>query len=381
MLPRLIKPAKSQSFFLFGARGTGKSTYIRNQWNQPHHYINLLLDRWETRYRQNPDRLISDFKAIQPRPEWIVIDEIQKLPKLLDIVHELIESFRVKFVLTGSSARKLKKSAANLLAGRAFHMNFFPLTYRELGKSFDLDFVLNWGSLPMVFSLNESDRTEYIRSYAITYLKEEILQEQLVRNSVGFRNFLEIAAQSNGKALNFSKIAADTGVDTKTAQSFFQILEDTLVGTIVPAYTRSARKSVKLRPKFYLFDLGIKRAMELTLESKIVPRTAAYGAAFEHFVILETLRLNSYTKSDFQIFHYQTTAGGEIDLILRKGNTIHAVEIKSSMRIDEVEVRRLAKVADALSPSKVHYVSQDPVQSRIEGVECKPWQSFMDELF
>lgn len=377
----MLNPSPSKSFFLFGARGTGKSTYLREQWDKPHHYINLLLEKWETRYQRNPDLLISDLDALNSNPTWVVIDEIQKVPKLLDIVHEIIESKKIKFALTGSSARKLKKSSANLLAGRAFRYELFPLSHNELKEKFNLDFILNWGSLPTVFDLEEDDRKEYLMSYTRTYLKEEILQEQIVRNGTTFSQFLEVAAQQNGKTINFSKIARDIGSDTKTAQSYFQILEDTLIGTIIPAYSNSTRKSVKLQPKFYLFDLGIKRAMEGSLSSLISPRTSAYGSAFEHFCILEILKLNSYYRKDFRMSHYQTTAGGEVDLVLRDNKNIYAIEIKSSSNIDPIEIRKLERIAEPLKPKKIFYISQDKTRSQIGKVTCLNWMDFMDELF
>ncbi|MBI2606727.1 MAG: ATP-binding protein [Deltaproteobacteria bacterium] len=380
MFQRLLRAPPSKSFFLFGARGTGKSTYVKKQWGQNHFYVNLLLDRWERRYQGNPDLLIADIDALEKRPEWVVIDEVQKVPKLLDAVHELIETSGIKFVLTGSSARKLKKASANLLAGRAFHHTMYPLTHRELGSQFDLDTALSWGTMPSIYS-HESGRAEYLRSYAQTYLREEILQEQLVRNGVAFRNFLEITAQENGKTINFSKIARDTHVDTKTIQTYFQILEDTLIGYLIPAYTRSARKSVKLQPKFYLFDSGVKRALEQSLRLELRPGTSAYGAAFEHFIVLECIRLNSYLKADFKISHYQTTAGGEIDLILSRAKEVIAVEIKSRDLLDEVEVRKLSRTAEPLSPGKIYYVSNDPTRSKIDGVLCLHWKDFFEQVF
>ncbi len=381
MIHRLLSPSSARSFFVFGARGTGKSTFIKHQWDQSHYYVNLLLDRWETRYSRSPDSLISDIEALKPKPKWVVIDEIQKVPKLLDIVHEMIESKKIKFALTGSSARKLKRGAANLLAGRAFQYELFPLTHRELKDKFNLESVLNWGSLPNVFELSSADRIEYLNSYTRTYLKEEILQEQIVRKSIIFSRFLEIAAQENGKSLNFAKIARDIGSDIKTVQSYFQVLEDTLIGMLIPAYNRSARKSVKHRPKFYIFDLGIKKAMEGSLDAPLTKRTSAYGMAFEHFCINEMIRLNSYSRSGYTFSHYQTTAGGEIDLILTKGKTIYSIEIKSSEAIDRVEVNKLERVAEALSPTRIFYLSQDKTSSKIGKVECMHWQSFMKQIF
>lgn len=380
MVHRIIKPSKSQSFFIFGARGSGKSTYLKKQFSDLFHYINLLEDKWESRYASKPDLLKNDLLAIRPKPQWVVIDEVQKVPKLLDTVHDLIESDNFKFILTGSSARKLKRGAANLLAGRAFNYEMFPFTHVELQEKFDLDFVLQWGALPKVFSLNEEDRSEYLRSYCQTYLKEEILQEQIVRNGAAFRNFLEVAAQENGKSLNFSKIARDIDVDTKTAQSFFQILEDTLVGFYLPAFHRSKRKSVKLQPKFYIFDLGIKKAMEKSLQQKVLPGTSVYGTAFEHFVICETFRLNSYWRLDYGLSHYQTSAGGEIDLILHRGRKTIAVEIKSTDSVDPVEVRKVARVAEGVNCSAIYYISRDPVDTLIEGIHCVSWQTFFKLL-
>lgn len=386
MIHRLLTPSGSSSFFVFGARGTGKSTFLREQWGKEHFYINLLLDRWERRYTRDPDMLIADIEQWlssrkKSKENWVAIDEVQKIPKLLDVVQALIETKNVRFALTGSSARKLKKSSANMLAGRAFTYRVFPLTHNELASDFDLDFVLNWGALPSVFSFQESDRLEYLRAYAQTYLREEILQEQLVRNGSAFRNFLEVSAQQNGKVINFSKIAQDVGVDTKTAQTYFQILEDTLVGYVLPAFTRSVRKSVRQAPKFYFFDLGVKRAIENALESPVVPRTSSYGDAFEHFVILEAIRLNSYSRKDYRLFHYQTTAGGELDLVLQKGKEVIAVEIKSSEKTDETEVAKYSRVAEALKPSKIFYVSRDSISTDLHGVKCLHWKTFLKEVF
>ncbi len=376
MIHRIIKISESQSFFIFGARGTGKSTYLKNQFPHSFHYINLLEDKWESRYLKSADLLPQDLLALDPQPKWVVIDEVQKVPKLLDIVHNLIESKNYKFILTGSSARKLKRGMANLLAGRAFNYHMFPFTHLELKEKFNLDFVLQWGALPKVFSLSEEDRNEYLRSYCQTYLKEEILQEQIVRNGLAFRDFLEVSAQENGKSLNFSKIARDIGVDTKTAQSYFQILEDTLLGFFLPAFHRSKRKSTKLQPKFYLFDLGVKKALEKSLQQKVVHGTSTYGHAFEHFLICEIYRLNEYYRLDYGISHYQTSAGGEIDLILHRGRKVIGIEIKSTTTIDSIEVQGLARVAKGIPCSEVYYLSQDNISSKIDGVHCLHYMDF-----
>ena len=381
MFRRLLNPPNKHSFFIFGARGTGKSTWLREQWGTKHHYINLLLEAQETRYARRPDQLIEDLKALKIKPEWIVIDEVQKVPKLLDVVHELIETTHYRFVLTGSSARKLKARGTNLLAGRAFHYQMFPLTAEELADEFKLEDVLRWGSLPSLYSLeSELERAEYLRSYTSLYLKEEILLEQIVRSGAAFKSFLEIAAQSNGTSINFTKMARDVGVDPKTIQNFFQILEDTHLGFLLPAFDRSVRKSLKHQPKFYLFDLGVCRALEGQLGQNLVAHSTSYGRAFEHFVILEVIRINHYKRLDFTISHYQTTAGGEIDLVLKRGRQIIALEIKSNDRVDELEVRKMARVSAAIKPTKNFYISQDPVSSLVEGVHCQRWKKFLVDL-
>ena len=384
MFRRLLNISKTNSFFLFGARGTGKSTWTKTQLSNAFEPIELLLDEVEQRYLHRPDLLSSDLAAkyVTNAKEWIVIDEIQKVPKLLDVIHHEIEKNKRKFVLTGSSARKLKRNFANLLAGRAFVKYLFPLTSVELDQSFDLDFCLHWGSLAKIFSVEtDEDRALFLRAYAQTYLKEEILLEQLIRNGQSFRDFMLIAALENGNTLNFSKMAKDIGVDTKTIQNFFSIMEDTLVGFFLPAFHRPIRKSQLQRPKFYLFDPGVKRAMEGTLKAQIVPRTQEYGRAFEHWIILEFFRINSYTEADFRMSHYQEVKGGEIDLLLTRGRETWAIEIKSTDRIDTGEVEKLAKLSKVIGAKRTFYISQDRQKSIYQQVTCLHWQDALREIF
>ncbi|MCB0362860.1 MAG: ATP-binding protein, partial [Bdellovibrionales bacterium] len=221
MVRRTQKLSKNNSLFLFGARGTGKTTLLRELYSNTNPlWIDLLSDKDEDRFGRNPDELSQVLKTGQYN--CVVIDEIQKAPKLLDIVHREIEKYKkIQFVLTGSSARKLKRGSANLLAGRAFTYHLFPLTYDELGDQFDLHSVLEFGSLPKLLDFSNSDeKNEFLRSYVKTYLREEIQVEQLIRKLNPFRDFLEIAAQCNGKIINYSKIARDVGVDDKTIQNY-----------------------------------------------------------------------------------------------------------------------------------------------------------------
>lgn len=384
MIDRVVKLPKNNSFFLFGARGTGKSTWIRSLFSEiPHLYVDLLNPDEEERLSKNPSSLLAQIDALDPSIRWILLDEIQKVPKLLDVVHLEIERHKRLFALTGSSARKLKRGSANLLAGRAFVQHLFPLTARELGDRFDLETALQWGTLPMILALQEAqDKARFLRSYAQTYLKEEIVAEQIVRKLDPFRLFLEIAAQQNSEILNFSNIGRDAGVDTVTIQSYFQILEDTHLGFLLHPFHRSIRKRQRVNPKFYFFDTGVKRALEGTLTTGLVENTYGFGKAFEHLVILEVLRLNAYLEKDYRMSYLRTQEGAEIDLILeRPGLPLVLVEIKSSRKVDERDIRTLHAFKKDLPPTTEAFcLSRDPIAKVIEGVRLLPWRAGLKEM-
>lgn len=379
---------KNNSFFLFGARATGKSTALRQLIPADSAlWIDLLDLDEEARLQQRPMALAEQLEHLRgggagsARPRWVVVDEIQKVPQLLDVVHREIERGGFLFALTGSSARKIKRGAANLLAGRAFTYHLFPLTHLELGDRFDLDFVLRWGSLPRVFSLTDEECADYLRTYANTYLKEEIQAEQIVRKVQPFRAFLEVAAQSAGKIVNYSKIARDISSDPVSVQSYFEILEDTLVGFQLKPFHRSVRKRQRTNPKFYLFDLGVQHALARTLNVPLAPQTYAYGEAFEQFVITEIRRLESYFKKDWDLSYLRTKDDAEIDLIIdRPGLPVALVEIKSSRRIGETEIGALARFAKDMGNAEPLCLSLDPVAKKIRGVACLPWRHGLAEL-
>lgn len=382
MFRRHVKLTKSHSFFLFGPRGCGKSTLLQTQYKTKKSlYLDLLESRTETRYHRDPDLLYKDVKA-RKNVDWVIIDEVQKVPKLLDLVHKCIEEFKIKFILTGSSARKLKRGGANLLAGRAFLYHLYPLTAAEIGDEFDLEFALKWGTMPSLFALlQEDEKTNYLFSYTRNYIREEILVEQIVRNVEGFRAFLEIAAQMNTKPLNFSKISRDVGVDSKTVQTYYQILEDTLIGFILPAYHRSVRKAQSFQPKFYFFDIGVVRSLDGTLGADPAPGTSSYGCYFESFVINEIYRVNSYSQKYFMLSHYETSTSQEIDLILTKAKKIIAIEIKSSARVDQTEVAAFERRAKGFAAAKLYYLSNDSFKTEIGKVKCLHWQDFLNTEF
>ncbi len=383
MFNRLIKPHISRSFFLFGARGTGKSTFLKEFFKKDKILVFDLLDPLlEDELAKRPNSLKDQILANHKNIDWIIIDEVQKLPKLLDIVHSLIESHKLKFALTGSSARKLKYGGANLLAARAFVNEFFPLTIFELKECFDLDLILNFGSLPEIFCFNDAERMEYLRSYAQTYLKEEIWAEQLIRKLDPFRKFLEIAAQGNCEPINYTNVARDVGVDTKTVQSYYQILEDTLIGFFLEAFHQSVRKQTRQNPKFYFFDLGVKKALDGTLTQKLVPNTYAYGKAFEHFVIAEIYRLNKYLKKDFKLSYLQTKDQAEIDLIIEKPNKeILLIEIKSTTQVDERAIKTIKSFIPDIKKSRALVISQDLNKKIIDDVLALHYKEAFDYIF
>ena len=297
-------------------------------------------------------------------------------------MHRLIETNTRKFALTGSSARKLKHGVSNLLAGRAFVNHLYPLTSFELGDRFNLIEVLRFGALPKVFAFDdEREKEELLRAYSFTYLKEEIATEQVVRKLDPFRNFLEIAAQQNGLILNFSSIARDIGVDTKTVQSYFQILEDTLVGFMLPAFHRSIRKRQIAHPKFYFFDLGVKRALERTVNQPMFERNFAFGNAFEHFVILELIRLSDYLRTDWRFSYLRTKDDAEVDLVIdRPGAPTALIEIKSTDSVNEADCASLNRFIQDIIPSEAFCVSRTTARKKIGKVLCIHWSELFKEL-
>lgn len=380
MVQRLCNPLLSRSFFLFGARSTGKSTLIQQlPFFREEFYINLLDDEALEKYSREPKRI----ELLAKKNDWLIIDEIQKSIKLLNAVHKLIEGKKTKFVLTGSSARKLRRGGANLLGGRANLFYLFPLTAAELGEHFNLVQTLQYGSLPELTTLStDTEKREYLKSYFYTFLKEEIQVEQTVRKLDPFRDFLYIAAQMSGKILNAHKMAKEVGVDDKTVWNYIQILEDTLVGYVIPGFHRSVRKSQQEPAKLYLFDLGVQNYLQDLDDTIPKPGTSHYGHLFESFVILEIIRHNEYSRKDFHLSYYRTQSGVEVDLILSRAKKDILVEIKSTLKIDFDEVRAFARNTSGFGQGTVrYYVSQDCHSGEADGVKCVHWVEFLRGVF
>lgn len=384
MFSRFRRFSHKHHFFLFGPRGTGKRTLLKERFIQKKCLsLDLLDSSIEDRFLRNPGELYTIVTSLSADVTHVVIDEIQKVPELLDEVHRLIEETDKIFILTGSSARKLKHGGANLLAGRAFIYHLYPLSCFELKEHFDLEKALNFGTLPKIFKFAESsEKEEFLRAYGDTYLKEEIWNEQVIRKLPPFRRFLEVAAQSNGKIINYANIARDVGVDDKTVKEYFCVLEDTLIGFFLEPFHNSFRKRLVEKPKFYFFDGGIVRALARRLSIPLLPKTSAYGDAFEHYVILEFIRLGSYFQPDYRFSFIRTANDVEVDLVVeRPGKPLLCIEIKSTDRIDHVDISAFSRLTRDMSDREAVVLSQDRFMKKFDHVTCYPWQQGLAEFF
>jgi len=313
-------------------------------------YLDLLESELYLPLLANPQRLSQHIpKGFQG---WIVIDEVQKIPELLNEVHRLIEKEGFKFVLTGSSARKLKRKFVNLLAGRALTLSLHPLTVVELGDAFKLEHSLQFGQLPCAYT--EPDPKAYLYSYAKTYLEEEIQQEGLTRNIGAFSRFLEAASFSQGSILNLSAVARECSVERKVVETYFSILEDLLWGYRMPAFTKRAKRRVLQHPKFYLFDAGVYRTLRprgpLDLPEEIE------GHALETLLFQELMAVNDYLKLGFKLFYWRTSAGLEVDFVLYGERGLCAFEVKRVGKVRSEDLRGLRAFLADYPSAKAHFV-------------------------
>ena len=338
MYTRLLHPPKG-SFFLLGPRGTGKTTWVHKQF--PGAKVFDLLDQGLYQsYLADVSTFSRELNSVKPGT-WVVIDEIQRLPDLLHEVHRWIESKKLKFVLTGSSARKLKKLGTNLLAGRALHCSMHPFLPEEMGKDFNLDTALQIGTIPIIVSSDSPQET--LEAYVQLYLKEEIQAEALVRNLSGFARFLPISALFHGQVMNISTLARDAGVARTTVNGYLSILEDTLVGVRLPAYESSLRVREKCHPKFYWFDPGVVRALK---KARGPVAQDESGSLLEGFVLGMLRAIKSYTNAFDDIFYWSPAEAKltEVDFLLTRGTEKIAIEVKSSLRIREEHFRGLRAI-------------------------------------
>lgn len=374
MLSRLLRPPKA-SFFLVGPRGTGKSTWIRANFPSAKNY-DLLRTHETIRFAREPGILRQELEH-SPRGSWVVIDEIQKVPALLDEVHALMEDHQIKFVLSGSSTRKLKRGAANLLAGRARTERMFPLVSKELGNEFRVDQCLTLGSLPVAFA--SDDPQAVLASYAETYLREEIYAEALTRNLGGFARFLEIAARQNGQVTNVASIARDAQVARQTVQGYFEVLVDTLVGFYLEAWKLKRSTKQVAHPKFYFFDAGVARALSDRLAYP--PTNEEIGFQLETLVLHELRAYLSYRRLRYPTYFWSSHDGVEVDIFLEDQRGYLAIEIKSASRWEARFSRGLMRIRDELKGVRTIGVFRGPRLITSHDSEILPVEMFLQRLW
>lgn len=370
-------PAR-QSAFLWGARKTGKTTYLKQKFSNSFVYDFLKTDLF-LEISKNPallrERLLAkDARALK---EPVILDEVQKVPQVLDEVHWLMENKGLRFILCGSSARKLKRGHANLLGGRAWRYEMFPLVSPEI-KKFDLLYALNHGLIPLHYLQSDAECQKSLEAYVQDYLREEVFAEGLTRNIPAFSRFFDAFGYSHGEMTNYSNIARECGVDAKTVKEYFQILVDTLLAVRVePFKKRQSRHVITKASKYYMFDVGV--AGYLIKRHLTEQRGAEFGKAFEHFLLMEMTAYRSYARKDFAINFWRTKSGIEVDFVLGSGEI--AIEVKGSGRIDKKDMHGLEAFSETYSPKRSIIVCNER-EKRLSGkIEILPWEIFLDHLW
>ena len=368
----LLQDIDNESIFLFGARQTGKSTLVKEKFPQAKYYDLLKSDVFERLVRA-PWLFREELDLCSP-DELVIVDEIQKIPQLLDEIHWLIHNRHLRFLLCGSSARKLKRCGANLLGGRAIRERLHPLVSAEI-PNFDFIKAVNHGLLPQHY-LSSNPRKK-LQAYIGNYLQEEIREEAQLRNLRTFTRFLDIAALTNGEIVNFTNIAADCGVSSPTVKEYFSILEETMFGYFVPAFTKTVKRRLVQAPKFYLFDVGI--ANYLTKRKSLLPGSLDFGKAFEHLIIHELTAYQSYSFSEETLSYWRTSNGYEVDVVL--GDAQVAIEIKSCEEVQSRHLRGLKAFSEEYPKARLIVVSLDPNPRRMNDVEIYPVTDFLKKLW
>ena len=369
----LQTPLKRKSLFLFGPRQTGKTFYLKKTFpNIP--FYNLLESKTFLRLSQRPHLLREELMATASANPLIIIDEIQKLPLLLDEVHSLIEEKKMKFILTGSSARKLKRGGANLLGGRATTLHLYPLVSAEI-PNFDLIRVLNWGTLPSIYPSDDPEND--LHDYVGNYLKEEIQAEGLARNIGNFSRFLQTASLCNAEQTHFTNIGNDAQISPRTVAEYFSILEDTLIGYILEPYTKTKKRKAVSTAKFYFFDCGVCNV--LAGRRNIGPKTELFGKSFEQFIFTELKAYLSY-KRDFRplTFWRSQLSDYEVDFLI--GDEI-AIEVKGSTLITERHLTGIKALKEELKLKKNIIVSMDEKPRKLDGIDIFPVSHFLEMLW
>ncbi len=361
-----------ESTFLWGARQTGKSTLLKKLFPDSL-YFDLLLASEYNRFIRNPDLLreIIDASVVSGP---VIIDEIQRMPSLLNDVQWLIVNRDVQFILSGSSPRKILRSGGNLLGGRAMRHELYPLVFAEI-PGFSLVKALNNGLLPRHYMADNPHKL--LSSYIGSYLRDEIQAEARIRNISSFSRFLEAAAFSNGEMVNYSNIASECGVSSPTIREYFQILEDTMTGRFLPSYQKKPKRRVILAPKFYYFDIGV--ANFLLKRSRIEPGSESFGKAFEHFIYHELYSHSHYSGINYEISYWRTASQLEVDFIL--GENEVAVEVKSTSSVTPRHLKGLKSFGEDYKVKRSIVISTDPYPRKIDNIMVLPWRDFLEKLW
>lgn len=361
-----------ESTFFWGGRQTGKTTLLKNLFPVAF-YFDLLLSSEYERFLRNPS-VLKEILAVQELSGPVIIDEIQRIPSLLNDVQWLIDNKNIQFILCGSSPRKILRSGGNLLGGRAIRSELYPLVSAEI-PGFDLLKALNNGLLPRHYLA--ANPGKLLSGYIGSYLRDEIISEARIRNITSFSRFLEAAAFSNGEIVNYTNIAADCSVSSPTVKEYFQILEDTMTGRFLPSYQKKPKRRVITAPKFYYFDIGV--AGYLLKRGKVGNGSEAFGKAFEHFIYNEIYAYNHYSDKNFPLAYWRTASQIEVDFIL--GDHEVAVEIKSASMVNPRHLKGLKSFAEEYKVKNLVIVSTDPYPRRIGNIMVLPWEIFLEKLW
>ena len=370
-----IPLAPKNSFFLWGARQVGKTSFLKRQF-KPYRYIDLLNTDQLIKYIANPSVLREELFDAKPK-SLVIIDEVQKIPELMNEIHWLIENKKIIFGLSGSSARSFKRGKANLLGGRATRFEMFGLVRSEIGAKYSIDRAINNGTLPRHY-LTADPRRE-LQSYVSDYLRDEIMAEGLTRNLPVFSDFLRTAAISDTEQINFSNVASECGVSSVTAKEYFRILEDTLIASFLPSFVRRAKRRVRVAPKFYFHDVGIVN--HLTARGRLQQGGELYGKAFENLMLHEVRSYREYSGKFFDMWFWKTESDIEVDLIL--GDMKVAIEFKSSKKITPHLLKGLHEIKKdhPRLQKRILVCFEQLSRQSAEGILIYPWQKFLDELW
>ncbi len=364
---------QEHSIFLFGPRGTGKTSWIKEHLPRAL-YLDLLDFSTYGPLSANPSRLEqlipSDYRG------WVVIDEVQRVPELLNEVHRLIESKKYRFLLTGSSARSLRRSGVNLLAGRALRYQMHPLIIQELGTQFSLVQALTYGLLPAV--MQHADPKRYLESYVQTYIREEVLQEGLTRNLGGFTRFLEVASFSQGQVLNVSEIARELGLNRLTVNNYFDILDDLLLSTRMPVFDQRAKRKVIAHQKFFFFDVGVYQT--LRPRGPLDVKEESEGAALETLFLQSLSALNDYYGLDYKLYFWRTLAGDEVDFIIYGPKGLHAFEIKRSSQVASKSLKGLKNFGNDYPEARLYLLFLGTQKEYHGAIQAIPFEEALKGL-